>query len=141
MQPEWLSGLWGGLLIGTASAIYLLAIGRIAGISGILGNFVNPPNRQDLTRSVLFVGGILVGAIATQAVTGAQDIEVNRSIPLLIMGGLLVGFGTRLGSGCTSGHGVGGLFRLSNGALLATGIFTAAAIVVQANLFWGDVVL
>ena len=141
MQPEWLSGLWGGLLIGTASSIYLLAIGRIAGISGILGNFVNPPNYQDLTRSVLFVGGILFGAIATQAVTGAQDIEVNRSIPLLIIGGLLVGFGTRLGSGCTSGHGVCGLSRLSKRSLRATAIFMAAAIVVQANRFWVDVVL
>ena len=141
MQSEWLSGLWGGLLIGTASAIYLLAIGRIAGISGILGNFVNPPNHQDLTRSVLFVGGILVGAIATQAVTGAPGIQVNRSIPLLIIGGLLVGFGTRLGSGCTSGHGVCGLSRLSKRSLLATAIFMAAAIVVQANRVWVDVVL
>jgi hypothetical protein len=141
MQSEWLSGLWGGLLIGTASAIYLLAIGRIAGISGILGNFVNPPNHQDLTRSVLFVGGILVGAIATQAVTGAPGIEVNRSISLLIISGLLVGFGTRLGSGCTSGHGVCGLSRLSKRSLLATAIFMAAAIVVQANRVWVDMVL
>jgi uncharacterized protein len=141
MQPEWLCGLWGGILIGTASAIYLLAIGRIAGISGILGNFVNPPNHQDLTRSVLFVGGILVGAIATQTVTGAPGIEINRPILLLIIGGLLVGFGTRLGSGCTSGHGVCGLSRLSKRSLLATVIFIAAAIVVQANRVWVDVVL
>jgi uncharacterized protein len=141
MQPEWLYGLWGGLLIGTASAIYLLAIGRIAGISGILGNLVNLTSPQDLTRSILFLGGILVGAIATQAVTGAPGIEVHRSITLLIVGGLLVGFGTRLGSGCTSGHGVCGMSRLSKRSLIATAIFMATAIIVQANRVWMDVVL
>jgi uncharacterized protein len=133
MQPEWLNGLVGGLLIGTASAIYLLAAGRIAGISGIVGNLLGPSSGPDKIRSALFLLGILIGALVLQALTSVPAITVNRSVTTLVIGGLLVGFGTRLGSGCTSGHGVCGMSRLSKRSIVATIIFMATAILVQAN--------
>lgn len=132
MILDWICGLAGGLLIGTASAILLLGNGRIAGISGILGGVLaRIPEMRGVGEGPAFLAG-LIGLPAVYALTaGAPAITVTASVPLLLTGGLLVGFGTRLGSGCTSGHGVCGLSRLSPRALSATGIFmgTAAAVV------------
>ena len=127
MTQDWIYGLAGGLLIGTAAAILLLGNGRIAGISGILGSI---PTRRGFVEGLAFVAG-LIGLPALYSLTvGAPEISVTTSAPLLLAGGLLVGFGTRLGSGCTSGHGVCGLSRLSPRSLVATGAFMATAAVV-----------
>ncbi|HSF93456.1 MAG TPA: YeeE/YedE family protein [Thermohalobaculum sp.] len=126
MNPDWIYGLIGGLLIGTASAVLLLGNGRIAGISGILGGVLTGRN---LPEGAAFLAG-LIGLPALYALTlGAPAIAVTGWLPLLLAGGLLVGFGTRLGSGCTSGHGVCGMSRLSPRSLVATGTFMAVAAV------------
>lgn len=124
MNIDWLYGLAGGLLIGLAAAILLLANGRVAGISGILGSVLGG---RGLTEGGAFLAG-LIGLPALYALTlGAPAITVTGSVPLLIAGGLLVGFGTRLGSGCTSGHGVCGMSRLSPRSLVATATFMVVA--------------
>jgi uncharacterized membrane protein YedE/YeeE len=132
MIHDWIYGLAGGLLIGTASAILLLGNGRIAGISGILGQtLAGIPRMRGLSEGAAFLTG-LIGLPALYALTaGAPAITVTASGPLLLAGGLLVGFGTSLGSGCTSGHGVCGISRLSRRSIVATGIFigVAAAVV------------
>ena len=128
MIQDWIFGLAGGLLIGTAAALLLLGNGRIAGISGILGGVLaRVPEMRGQAEGLAFLAG-LIGLPALYALTaGAPAIIVTASAPLLVAGGLLVGFGTRLGSGCTSGHGICGLSRLSPRSLVATGVFMGAA--------------
>jgi uncharacterized membrane protein YedE/YeeE len=132
MTQDWIYGLTGGLLIGTASAILLLGNGRIAGISGILGGVLDGiSKRRGITEGLAFLAG-LIGLPALYTLTiGAPAISVTTSVTLLLAGGFLVGIGTRLGSGCTSGHGVCGMSRLSLRSIMATGAFmvTAAAVV------------
>jgi uncharacterized membrane protein YedE/YeeE len=124
-----LSSLLGGVLIGLASSALLLFNGRIAGISGILGGALRPVAGEWGWRW-WFVAGLLTGGLAVYAVApGAFAIAVHRSWPLLLAGGVLVGFGARLGSGCTSGHGVCGLSRGSARSWVATAVFTAAGMV------------
>jgi uncharacterized membrane protein YedE/YeeE len=126
MNPDWLYGLIGGLMIGSAAALLLLGTGRIAGISGILGGALAGLN---LAEGATFLAG-LIGATALYALTlGAPVVTVSGSVPLLAASGLLVGFGTRLGGGCTSGHGVCGISRLSPRSLVATGTFMVVAAV------------
>ncbi len=122
-----LSGLAGGLMIGAAAALLLLLNGRIAGISGIAGGIFSGAGEERLWR-IAFVAGLVVGPLAVAAVTGDMPVvEIAAGWPLLIVAGLLVGFGTRLGSGCTSGHGVCGLARLSPRSLAATATFMIVA--------------
>jgi uncharacterized membrane protein YedE/YeeE len=111
----------GGLLIGAAAALLLLLSGRIAGVSGMLAASLRiadkgPPWRQ----AAAFVIGLPIGALLVAAVLRRPQILITSSIPLLIAAGLLVGFGTRLGNGCTSGHGVCGMARLSPRSIAAT---------------------
>ena len=126
--------LWplsGGLLIGLSAALYLLLAGRVAGISGLAATVLGLTNGGSWsparTQAAGFVVGILLGAAGAMAMLRAPQIIVTSSIGLLILGGLLVGFGTRLGSGCTSGHGVCGLARLSPRSIAATLTFMAVA--------------
>jgi uncharacterized membrane protein YedE/YeeE len=126
-----LSGTVGGLLIGIAASLLLLANGRIAGISGILGSALRPlcPDRA---WRVLFLIGLPLGALIASALTGRlAPPEMAAPAPILALAGLLVGFGTQLGSGCTSGHGVCGLARRSRRSLAGTLVFmlTGAATV------------
>ena len=131
-EPQiWLRALAGGAMIGLAASALLLFNGRIAGISGILGGLVLDRRPGDCWWRALFLLGLVVGALLLPLMDGAA---VSGSSPFgwfgMLSGGLLVGFGTRLGSGCTSGHGVCGLARLSKRSLAATltfmlfGIFT-----------------
>jgi uncharacterized membrane protein YedE/YeeE len=121
------SGLIGGLLIGLAAALLLLLNGRISGISGIVGGLVIPKG-SDAGWHAAFVAGLLVGAFAYALATGgAVPVTLQASLPVLVMAGLLVGFGTRLGSGCTSGHGVCGIARLSKRSIVATSVFVGVA--------------
>ena len=124
MEQAWILGLIGGLMIGTAAALLLLVNGKIAGISGILGSTLEG---RDMGQSAPFLAGMIGAAALYALVTGGPGITVTDSVPVLMIGGLLVGFGTRLGSGCTSGHGVCGLSRLSPRSLAATGVFMGAA--------------
>lgn len=122
-----LQPLAGGLLIGTAAGLYLLTTGRIAGISGLLASATGMAGSGVSRLALAFIAGILGGAALATALLRQPQIMVTSSVPLLVIGGLLVGFGTRLGSGCTSGHGVCGLARLSPRSLAATLTFMAVA--------------
>lgn len=123
-----LSGFVGGVMIGLASVMLLWLNGRIAGISGIVGGLLSGRGGEFGWRA-MFAAGLLVGAAGYAAVTGGLEVVVPASMPVLVVAGLLVGFGTRLGSGCTSGHGVCGIGRLSKRSLVATGTFMAVAMV------------
>ena len=121
------AGALGGALIGLAAALLLALNGRIAGISGILGGLL-PPRLGDVAWRVLFVVGLALGAGAWEAISGgAAGYRMQASLPMLVVAGLLVGFGTRWGAGCTSGHGICGLARLSPRSLVAVGVFMASA--------------
>lgn len=115
------AGLAGGLLIGLAAAIMLLGLGRIAGVSGMLARASAIADRgAPRAVALAFVIGLPVGALLVTLASSGVEHRFTASIPQLVMAGLLVGFGTRLGSGCTSGHGVCGLSRLSRRSMVAT---------------------
>lgn len=133
MSIDWtsftpLTATAGGLVIGLAAAMFILGIGRIAGISGIVGGLLSPA-RGDIAWRVLFVAGLLLAPWVWRFAAPLPDIRIDANGPLLIVAGLLVGYGTRLGSGCTSGHGVCGISRLSWRSIAATGLFMAAGFV------------
>lgn len=119
--------LSGGLLIGLSVALYLLLNGRIAGISGLTASAVGMTGSGISPLSLGFLAGILSGAAVAFAWIRHADLSITSSPVLLIIGGLLVGYGTRLGSGCTSGHGVCGLARLSPRSMVATATFMFVA--------------
>lgn len=121
-----LTALAGGALIGLASLLLLLMLGRIAGVSGILGGLLQRPDDNTSWR-LAFVVGLPLGAIAMAQLQGGFEPRLATGTPSLIAAGLLVGFGTRLGSGCTSGHGICGLARLSPRSLVAVLAFMASA--------------
>ena len=116
-------GLIGGALIGLAAALLLLFNGRIAGVSGILGGIFTSDNRADRLWRCAFVIGIIFGAALYARVFAALAVQIQTNNFTLIVAGILVGFGTRLGSGCTSGHGVCGLARRSPRSIVATATF------------------
>jgi uncharacterized membrane protein YedE/YeeE len=120
--------LIGGALIGASAVLLMLLSGRIAGISGILGGLL-PPTRGDTTWRLAFVVGLMLGGLAFVYLGDLSGIVIEADVPVLIAAGLLVGVGTRLGSGCTSGHGICGVSRLSPRSLAATAIFLAVAVV------------
>lgn len=121
------SALIGGAMIGLSAALLLLLKGRLAGISGILSGLF-PPLRGDIAWRVAFIAGLMAGALLYRiAGGGTASIHIEASLPVLIVAGLLVGYGTNLGSGCTSGHGVCGLSRLSTRSLVATLSFMLSA--------------
>ncbi|OSQ50298.1 YeeE/YedE family protein [Thalassospira alkalitolerans] len=123
-----ISALLGGALIGLASGLYLLLNGRIAGISGILGGLMSRGSAMsERLEKLAFIIGMIVGPIIVIATSPIQaQSVVDASLPVIIVAGLIVGFGTRLGSGCTSGHGICGLSRLSARSLVATLCFMGA---------------
>lgn len=119
------SSLAGGLMIGAAAAAFVLFNGRIAGISGILGGLLRPA-RRDVGWRVAFLSGLVGAPLAYATVTGLPDVTIAADHLTLIAAGLLVGVGTRYGAGCTSGHGVCGISRLSPRSLAATVAFMLA---------------
>jgi uncharacterized membrane protein YedE/YeeE len=121
------SALIGGILIGSAASLLLWLNGRIAGVSGIAWNLLARP-REDPEWRLAFLIGLVLGAVVYRLASGDALVPVvEASWPLLILGGALVGFGTQLSGGCTSGHGVCGIARLSPRSVLATLIFMASA--------------
>jgi hypothetical protein len=120
--------LIGGMLIGLSAMVLLLVNGRIAGISGIVGRLLDG---QQIGLNAAFLAGLLLGPWLYAAATGhPPPVTIVASIPVLVLAGLLVGLGTRMGSGCTSGHGILGLARFSKRSLVATCIFLATGVVV-----------
>lgn len=118
-----LSATIGGALIGTAAVLLMAGLGRITGISGILSGILFGSNNHKLWR-VAFIAGLIVAPLLYTLVSGNKpSFTMNAGTIQIIIAGLLVGFGTRLGSGCTSGHGVCGLSRLSPRSLVAVGCF------------------
>jgi hypothetical protein len=124
-----ISAFIGGILIGLSATLLLWAIGRIAGISGIVGGLLRPSPAELPWRGAFLVGLIAAPLLYRAAGGATPEIAVTPSLLLLIAGGLLVGYGTRLGHGCTSGHGVCGLARLSPRSLAATAVFLVVALV------------
>ena len=123
-------GLSGGALIGLSSVILLASSGRIAGISGILGGLYGKWNDVERYWRIIFMLGLIAGSGIVAVINNGLVITQQTSGIYLVIAGLLVGFGTRLGSGCTSGHGVCGLGRRSKRSFIATLIFMAIAIIV-----------
>lgn len=127
-----ISGLGGGALIGVAAVLLMGMLGRIAGISGIASALLPPWDFEDLDWRVAFVAGLLLAPLVYFLVTGVEAVsQPVNNLPLMAISGLLVGFGSVLGSGCTSGHGVCGLARLSPRSLVSVPTFmiVAAAVV------------
>lgn len=120
-----ISATVGGLLIGLAAAALLLLNGRVAGISGILGGALRDPAAEGGWR-VAFLVGLPLGAVLVSAMSGGLAVAIAASPAALIVAGLLVGFGTQLGSGCTSGHGVCGMARGSRRSIAATLTFMSS---------------
>ena len=132
---DWLMGAAGGALIGLSAVLLMGLLGRIAGISGIAGGLldrlIGAGDKGAVGWRAAFVVGLVVGPLVFAALRGGEAVAVRLDVtawPVLVAGGLLVGFGTRLGAGCTSGHGVCGLARLSGRSLAAVAVFFAAAL-------------
>jgi uncharacterized protein len=121
--------LIGGLLIGFSTLLLIRWLGKVAGISGIVGQLW-AGNASDKAWRLAFVIGLLVSPLIYQLFAALPVIQIAAGLPVLVLAGLLVGFGTRLGSGCTSGHGVCGLSRLSLRSLAATLTFMLVAMAV-----------
>ena len=117
----------GGLIIGFSVVLFYIANGRIAGISGIVNNSIfSDVNRFD---NILFVIGLVIGPMLYKIIINPEiNFNISDSIPLLIAAGFLVGVGTKIGSGCTSGHGICGISRFSKRSIVATLIFMISAI-------------
>lgn len=124
-----ISGLLGGLMIGAASVLMLWGSGRITGISGIFGGLLAPA-QSDFAWRTAFIAGLLIAGLLWPALSDSRlPIELQASWPTMLVAGLLVGFGTRLGSGCTSGHGVCGIGRRSPRSVVATVVFLLSAMI------------
>ena len=133
LPADWFWGLLGGLMIGTAAAAFLLLNGRIMGASGILGRVVDGSGRNDLVEPLAFLTGIIgFPALWLMVTSTTAATNITSNIWLLVAGGLLVGFGTRMANGCTSGHGVCGISRLSPRGIGATLVYLGAGAAVMA---------
>ena len=131
---QYLMAAAGGALIGTASVVLLWLNGRIAGISGIM-NGVFGKERAEVGWRIAFVVGLIGGGLIFQWVTGASLIERSDfPVWMTLVAGLLVGYGTRLGSGCTSGHGICGIGRLSMRSIVATLVFVLVGMLVATSI-------
>jgi len=124
------ASLFGGVLIGLSAVLLMLVLGRIMGATGILTGFVNPASAADWNWRAAMLAGMVAAPLAYFAVTGGMPtIDVPVSTPLMLLGGFIVGIGVTFGSGCTSGHGVCGMARLSGRSITATLTFMAATAV------------
>jgi len=130
MKTEWLNAIYGGALIGISASLMLLFVGRVVGISGIIYGLLNQNTKNDSLWRLSFISGLFVGGLILSSQNPAffSAAMSNGQWPLIVAG-LLVGFGTVLGSGCTSGHGVCGVSLLSPRSLFATLTFVAVGIV------------
>lgn len=126
---EWMASLLGGVAIGASAVLLMATLGRIAGISGIAGGLLSGAAQGDRSWRLAFVAGLVAAPLLAVPLIGGTGVGAPPvSWPWMAAAGLLVGFGTRLGGGCTSGHGVCGIARLSPRSLLATAVFMAFGI-------------
>lgn len=133
MSIDWpsfspLTALSGGILIGVAASLLVLVTGRVAGVSGIVGGLLRP-NAGDAAWRIAFIGGMVISPLAYKLVAPLPEMQIAANYPTLILAGVLVGIGTRYAAGCTSGHGVCGVSRLSLRSLAATLAFMIAGFV------------
>jgi hypothetical protein len=133
MQLDWANftpwrSLAGGLLIGAGIALFALFNGRIAGISGIVGGLLRPKKGETAWR-IVFLAGLVGAPLVWSLFAALPEVRVDAGYPLLVLAGLLVGLGTRYGSGCTSGHGICGLSRRSPRSIMATIAFMATGFI------------
>ena len=114
-----INSLFGGLLIGSAASILILFNGKIAGISGIVGGLFRP-KKNDIAWRIVFITGLMISPVLFSFFRPLPNITIDANITMIVIAGILVGVGTRFGSGCTSGHGVCGIARLSPRSIIAT---------------------
>ncbi|WP_394177994.1 YeeE/YedE family protein [Yoonia maritima] len=126
MQTDWIYGLIGGGIIGLAAAIFLLFNARIMGASGIIGGLIDGSGRSDWAERALLIAGLFLAPAIGALVMGGSETNLTGNYAVIIAAGLLVGVGTRLANGCTSGHGVCGISRLSLRGIVATGFYIVA---------------
>ena len=129
MNPDWISGLTGGLMIGVAASAFLLMNGRIMGASGILGGLIDLTGQANARERIIFLLGLVISPVLLIQFTGVKDTHLTSNISLIISGALLVGIGTRLANGCTSGHGVCGISRLSLRGIMATIFYLLSGVI------------
>lgn len=137
IPSEWLWGLVGGLMIGCAAALYLLVNGRIMGASGLLGGMLDTGNHHQRIERGAFVAGVIGAPALAAMLTSAPRTQIADNVLLLAIGGLAVGFGTRMANGCTSGHGVCGISRFSVRGFVATLCYLAFGMATMAVLRHG----
>ncbi|AFO87280.1 YeeE/YedE family protein [Phaeobacter sp. HS012] len=127
MNIDWIWGLIGGALIGTGGAVYLHGNGRIMGASGILGGLIDGSGRNSAAERLAFIAGVvLIPLVMWLTIAEVPDTHLTSNTAVIVAAGLLVGLGTRIANGCTSGHGVCGISRLSLRGLIATVIYILA---------------
>lgn len=136
MEQSWIYGLIGGLLIGSAGAVFLLGVGRVMGASGIVGGLIDGSG-MDRRTTLAFLAGLIGTPALIHAAGWTTETHATGNVALLILGGLAVGVGTRFANGCTSGHGVCGLSRLSVRGLVATLAYIGAGAVTVTALRLG----
>ena len=129
MNPDWISGLAGGLMIGLAASAFLLMNGRIMGASGILGGLIDLTGQANARERIIFLLGLVISPVLLIQFTGVKDTHLTSNISVIISGALLVGIGTRLANGCTSGHGVCGISRLSLRGIMATIFYLLSGVI------------
>lgn len=135
IETDWIWGLIGGLIIGSGGAVYLLGNGRIMGASGILGGLVDGSARAAWPERLSFLAALILAPAIVIAFSGrAAETHLTGNLGLVVLAGLLVGLGTRIGNGCTSGHGVCGISRLSPRGIVATLVYIAAGALIVAAL-------
>ncbi|SNR59767.1 YeeE/YedE family protein [Puniceibacterium sediminis] len=126
MEMDWIRGLLGGLLIGTGGAVYLLANGRVMGASGIIGGMIDGTGRNTAAERLSFLAGVIALPLLLTLAFGGVATHITSNLAVLVAAGLLVGIGTRIANGCTSGHGVCGISRLSLRGIVATCFYIGA---------------
>lgn len=126
MNQDWLMGLIGGGVIGTAAAIFLLINGKVMGASGLTGGLIDRSGIDTWKERVSWLAGLIIFPAILTLIYGIKPTNITTNIPLIIVAGLLVGVGTRLANGCTSGHGVCGISRLSLRGIASTVFYIGA---------------
>ena len=128
-QAQWLQAIAGGALIGLSAGLLFLINGRIAGVSGFFADALAGPKLPEAAARLLFLLGLVVGYLLVRTfVPGTGGMQMQAGWGGMVLAGLLVGYGTRLGCGCTSGHGICGIARLSSRSIAATAVFMAAGL-------------
>lgn len=126
MPMDWILGLLGGLLIGSGAALFLLVNGRIMGASGIIGGLIDGSGKSNLSERLFFVAGVFAIPLILLPFVGKIDTHATSNVAVLVIAGLLVGVGTRIANGCTSGHGVCGISRFNLRGIVATVFYILA---------------